>query len=462
MPPGDGTDESQASSEHARGGVSEWARSVISGSALFFVAQVIGNLGFFIAVLLLARALSPAERGTVAFITVLAVVLSRLLGVGMRQATTVFAAQRVDERPSLLSNLVVFNVAAAVFGGLVACSVLLALEEHLPEGVGTTEIALIGAGLLVMALLDCGYSFLLGCQRFRERALIIATAPWGWALLVVVVWGPGLTVARAALVWVISQGFSAATVLFASHRGIGFGRLSWPLLRESVGFGLRAWPGQLAGFLNFRLDQILMGFLAAEAALGFYAVAVNASEVLILLPGALTTALLPVISRTEAGDRKDRVLRVFRSLAIVTPLTVVVAALLGPVVIPAVFGSAYEDAVVPFLWLLPGALGFAALAVFGTALTGASSPGWASLGSTVSLLVGIVLDFALIPPFGAAGAAAAASAAYISGGAAAAWAYRTRDPFRVAELLPRGDDLALLRSMTGRLLRRISPARARG
>ncbi len=462
MPAGDGGDESHGSSEHARGGVAEWARSVISGSALFFVAQIVGNLGFFIAVLLLARGLGPTGRGTIAFITVASVVLSRVLGIGMRQATSVFAAQRADERPALLTNLVVFNLSFAVLGGVVACGVMLALGDHLPEGIGTTEIVLIGAGLVAMAMLDCGYSFLLGCQRFRERAIMIAAAPWGWALLVLFIWGPGLTVERAAVVWVVSQAFSAALALLASYRGIGFGRLSWPLFLESLSFGLRAWPGQLAGFLNFRLDQILMGFLAAEAALGFYAVAVNASEVLILLPGALTTALLPVISRTEAGDRKHRVLRVFRVLAIVTPITVVIAALLGPVLIPLVFGSEYDDSVVPFLWLLPGALGFAALAVFGTALTGALSPGMASLGSTVSLMVGTALDFALIPPFGAAGAAAAASAAYVAGGAAAAWAYRVRDPFGVAELLPGREDLALLRSIGGRLLRRITPARARG
>ena len=45
-----------------------------------------------------------------------------------------------------------------------------------------------------------------------------------------------------------------------------------------MSFGLRAWVGTLSRFLNFRVDQILMGFLASEAALGIYAVAVNASQ----------------------------------------------------------------------------------------------------------------------------------------------------------------------------------------
>ena len=57
--------------------------------------------------------------------------------------------------------------------------------------------------------------------------------------------------------------------------------------------------GSLARFLNFRTDQILMGFIATEAALGFYAVAVNVSEVLLYLPSSAATALLPLIARTE-------------------------------------------------------------------------------------------------------------------------------------------------------------------
>ena len=40
------------------------------GSAVLFAAQVIGNAGFFAAVLILARGLGPAGRGAVAFFIV--------------------------------------------------------------------------------------------------------------------------------------------------------------------------------------------------------------------------------------------------------------------------------------------------------------------------------------------------------------------------------------------------------
>jgi Na+-driven multidrug efflux pump len=62
--------------------------------------------------------------------------------------------------------------------------------------------------------------------------------------------------------------------------------------------------------------------------------------------------------------------------------------------------------------------------------------------------VGIALDFVLIPRLGATGAAAAASAAFLAGGAVALAVYARRNPFVwTALLLPRRDDLDVLRAI---------------
>jgi len=118
------------------------------------------------------------------------------------------------------------------------------------------------------------------------------------------------------------------------------------------------------------------------------------------------------------------------------------------VLLPAVFGDAFGASVEPFLWLLPGALGFAATAVFSNALMASTSPGLSSLGPLVSLVVGVALDLVLIPRFGATGAAAAASSAFLAGGAVAVAVYARRSPFAWSALLrPRREDLDLLRAL---------------
>jgi O-antigen/teichoic acid export membrane protein len=427
--------------------------SVAGGSALLFWSKVAGNAGFFAAVLILARALGPAGRGTIAFVTVTALVAARLAGLGMGEATAVFVAKRPELRGTLLANAVVFMLGSGLFAAAAVCGALAALGDDRPAGVGGQEFAIIGAATLVSALGDAGYVFLLGCNRLRPVAMITAGASWIYPLLLVVVWSAvGLTVLRAAVAWTAAESIRALAYLAQSKRGLALRRLDPALLVEAARYGSRAWVGSLARFLNFRTDQILMGFLASEAALGVYAVAVNASEVLLYLPAAMATALLPAAAQADAGLRTEQALRAFRSATVVTAVATLAAALLGPLLLPTMFGEPFAASVAPFLWLLPGAFGFAATAVFSYALVAGSSPGLSSVGPFVSLVLGVGLDLVLIPRFGASGAAAAASVAFLAGGCAALAVFRRRHDFAWSSLLlPRRGDLTVFRALAGPL-----------
>jgi O-antigen/teichoic acid export membrane protein len=425
-----------------------------TGSAHLFWAKIAGNGGYFVAVLIVARGLGPAGRGTVAFITVSALVVAHVAGLGVGEATTVLSAREPPRRPALLANALLFFLMSSLLAAAVTFTGLL-LSGVGPAGVDSPELVILACGIVACAVGEAGYSFLLGMERLRLLAYITGCLSWVYAAVVLVLWaGPGLTVAGAAIAWTATEAMRTIVLVSVSHRGSPLGRPSRRLLLAEIGFGLRLWLGSLARFLNFRTDQILMGFLATEAALGFYAVAVNASEILLYLPSSAATALLPLIARTDPARRGSETLRAFRSVAFVSVIGVVVAALLGPVVLPAVFGDAFDESVIPFLWLLPGTLGFAASSVFSNALVGSSSPGLSSLGPIVSLVVGFALDLVLIPSYEATGAAAAASAAFLAGGAVALATYRRVSPFPWRALLvPHRGDLDVLRALAGPFLR---------
>jgi O-antigen/teichoic acid export membrane protein len=425
-----------------------------AGSANLFWAKIAGNGGYFVAVLIVARALGPAGRGTVAFITVTALVVAHVAGLGVGEATTVLTARRPALRPALLANAIAFFLGS----GLTAASlafVSLLLTGVGPAGVDSPELVILALGIVSCAAGEAGYSFLLGVERLRRLAFVTGCASWVYAGLVFVLWaGPGLTVGRAALAWTATEALRAVVLIMLSGSGTLLGRPNRSLIVEEIGFGIRLWVGSLARFLNFRTDQILMGFIASEAALGFYAVAVNASEVLLYLPSSAATALLPLIARTDPERRGEQTLRAFRSVSLITAVGVAVAAILGPVLLPAVFGDAFDESVIPFLWLLPGTFGFAASSVFSNALVGSSSPGLSSVGPLVSLVVGLGLDLVLIPRFDATGAAAAASAAFLAGGAVALLTYRRLNPFAwPALVVPHRGDLDVLRALAAPLTR---------
>jgi O-antigen/teichoic acid export membrane protein len=422
---------------------------VAGGSALLFWSKLAGNAGFFVAVLMLARALGPTGRGTIAFITVTALVAARLAGFGIHEATSVFVARRPEARGALLANVVTFAAGSGLLAAGLACGALVVLGDARPAGLGAAEIATIGAATLVIALGEAGHCFVLGCGRFRRVAFVTATASWVYPLFLLALWSTvGLTVVGAAVAWTLAESLRALAYLGQSLRGVAPSRPHPGLLVEAVRFGIKAWVGSLARFLNFRTDQLLLGFLASEAALGVYAVAVNSSEVLLYLPAATATALLPLAARTDAELRAEQALRAFRGAALVTAGAALVAALVGPILLPVAFGAAFEASVTPFLWLLPGAVGFTAIAVFSNALVAASSPGLSSFGPLVALVVGVVLDIVLIPRYGASGAAAASSAAFLAGGCVALLVFRQRAPFAWGALLhPQREDLSMFRAL---------------
>ena len=259
----------------------------------------------------------------------------------------------------------------------------------------------------------------------------------------------GLTVALGTAIWAATQALRAVCSSPSRSGGKGLGRPSLGLLRETISFGVRAWVGTLADSLGFRIDQILLALIASETALGFYVVAVNLSEILLYFPGAVSTALLPLAARSEAGPRLDQTLRAYRSATYVTLASIVLSAALVPPLIPLVFGASFHASVTPFLLLLPGLIGFTAMIVFCNALIASSLPG------PVVDPAGSVLrrrDRARLradsrssePPAQRPRRAPATCAA----GACAIVIYRARAPFHLLELVvPQSGDFAVLRTL---------------
>src|SRR3954468_21706935 len=86
----------------------------VRGPVFLFWAQIVGNSGLFVGMLLVTRALGPSGRGTVAFLTVTALITAWIARLGVTKATVVFAARRPRDRPVLLSNSLSFSTVAGI------------------------------------------------------------------------------------------------------------------------------------------------------------------------------------------------------------------------------------------------------------------------------------------------------------------------------------------------------------
>ena len=439
------------------------ARAAVGGGTIgrdslrLLISQVIGNAGYFVGVVVLARALGPSGRGSVAFITVTALVASQLAMLGVSDATRVEAARSPELRGVLLANLTLVALAGAAAVGVSLAAVFRLIPGLRPHGMGTAELVLLVLGTIAVAGVGAGYAFLQGCGQFRLYARVQASAPWLYAVLLAAAqFTVGLTVARALVIWTATQGLAGLWLLAAAASEAHWTRPDRSVLRESLRFGLRAWIGSTSRMLNDRTDQIITGLISSEAMLGTYAVAVNASEILYYLPVSSSAALLPAVAGGDESTRLERVLRVHRVVLLLTIAASLLAAAVGPVMLPLVFGHTYRSAVGPFLILVPSAVGYATMQVFSGAALGSSAPGRSSLGPVVALIAQTVLDFVLIPHAGASGAAIAASAALLLAGLAAVVSFRARFPFPWRLLVPSRHDLGTISQSAHRILR--SPA----
>ena len=156
--------------------------------------------------------------------------------------------------------------------------------------------------------------------------------------------------------------------------------------------------------------------MSDERATAAFGVASGIAFGLLMLPNAITTALLPRLA-TEA-DRRGVVECTRRVLAWTAALAALVAtasAVVVPSVLPVALGPNYDEARAPFVVLCVGIPLIAASGVIGTALLSVGHVRVLGLQVGVSLAVNLLCIAILVPVAGAARAAFATLACETGG-----------------------------------------------
>ena len=129
-----------------------------------------------------------------------------------------------------------------------------------------------------------------------------------------------------------------------------------------------------------------------------------------------------------------------------------------------VFGSAMLPALVPLWLLLPGIVSMAAAKVISSYLSGIGKPIYTTYIAAGAVIVTVVLDLLLIPPYGISGAAVASTITYTGTAVASVWILKTESGAGWLEaLLVRPEDFARYRRVLNATMKRIlptSPARS--
>jgi O-antigen/teichoic acid export membrane protein len=402
-------------------------------------------------VLIVSRALGPSGRGEVAFLTVVATLISNVAELGVTQA----AANLAGREPGLRKAIATTSLILAIGFGTVAAGCVVALFAVFPETAANSSVALRWLALAAIPILV--FQLYLRFLVQADYGFALSNAAWLLGSVVTVVLNGtfvllgDLTVGIALGAWVGGQ--MLVTVLLAwyvARRLAGFGRPSAHVAKRMLGFGLKAHAGRIMLLGNYRLDGWLVGAMAGTRELGLYSVAVAWAEALFYLPTTLVMVLRPDLVRATRSEAAKSASTVFRAAVLLTVPIALLLFLLAPVLCVWVFGDEFRGSVDDLRMLVPGAFGIVALKLLGSALTAQRRPLLETAAVGVAFVATVALDILLIPTHGGFGAALASTLAYTVGGVAVVLIFSRALGAHVRDLVPRGNEIAFV----GRMVRR--------
>jgi len=415
-----------------------------STSAYQFAAQVVALGVNFIVSVLVARTLGPEGKGQLSVLQQVPGVLMVLLNFGLAYSNFYFVGRRKQPAGEALGNSILVALAAGIVGAPIVWLLTigpLAVVPNLPASGAIVAAVLLPISLVASFAVSVGNG--LGLLKKASLANMIAT---GLTLLLVLA-AYALDALNVTAVLAISAvtGVTSMGFVIAAMRPL-LGRLSVRMaaFRESAKYSVKSYLGNLAGYLNYRLDIILVGYLAGAASVGVYSIAVTFAELMWYVPNALATSIQ---AKTMSVDKDDAVAIAARTSRLTSALMLLVCVVAAALIMPIIsvfYGAAFMPAVVPFLLLLPGVWTMGVAKIMSGYLAGHGKlyPGVAA----VSALLNLIANIALIPLMGSAGAALASSVSYsvLGGWFFIAFPRFTGIPAR-AMLFPTAEDIRALK-----------------
>jgi O-antigen/teichoic acid export membrane protein len=214
-----------------------------------------------------------------------------------------------------------------------------------------------------------------------------------------------IAIGSAGLVIVYQvNGYRIATWLF-SHAMAG------KLLKDS-------WPLIFSTFLTMvylKIDQVMIGTMAGNEELGVYSAAVRLSEAWNFIPVAICSSVFPAIVAAETTDEDlcyERMQKLYNLMALIAYCIAVPGMLLSDRIVDILFSTAYAKTG-PLLSVLVWTMLFTNLTVARNIFMVAKN--WLRINLVSTLLgciMNVVLNYFLIPVYGAMGAIIASLISY--------------------------------------------------
>lgn len=394
-------------------------RKLVTNSAGTLVRQLGTGVLQLLTVIVIARALGPEGNGQFAIATLLPMLLTRFLDLGMAPANTHFiSSEKVSVytafRTSLSWSSILIPIGLAIgtliiwlagdrwFPGIAPLTLWLALAIY-PVILVQAFIASVFQGLQDFK----AYNIALLLQPAITLGLVLLAEAFGFGTVNVLV---GTQLVGSLLTLIFSYGALRPYLKGERPRKQAVRTYS----RQIARYALIVHIGTALSFFNYRVDAYLLNLLGNTAETGVYVIATQMVEKLWLLAGAVSIVMLPMLSALSNEEDKRRKITPLLYIWVLglTGLAACATGLLARPIVSVLFGSGYETAALIMQLLLPGIVAWSGAKVLAFDIIARGQPELNIFMNFGVLLVNIVGNLLLIPRYGSNGAAIATTIAY--------------------------------------------------
>jgi O-antigen/teichoic acid export membrane protein len=392
--------------------------SLLAGSIITLVSRALLILVSFLSSMLIARGLGPNNYGIYS-VFVLILTIPAQLGMFGIPAANIFLGAR---NPSNLRDLAGNSIIIALLAGFVIGAILITGVQVLPalrdyllkNAIDPSWLWKASPLISVLILLPFCNDLLRAAGHIIAYNMIPLVRSIVWTLsLAFLFFFHLLGLGNALVLWAFALLTATFFCLYLVLRYIGINLgLNVALARQSLGFGLKLYPSNIAQLFSYRIDVFIITYFLTPQAVGFYVLAVLLVERLLEIPDSIRTVLMPRIASSMAQEADIITSRVMRIVTLVIGLTCLLMILLARPIILILYGDEYSAAVPPLIFLLPGIWMLSLTKVLAADIAGRGHPEINSVSAILSLAVNIGMNLLLIPRLGIVGASLTSSLSY--------------------------------------------------
>jgi len=362
---------------------------------------------------IVARALGPEGRGLYAVAATIGAIGVQFGNLGLHASNTYYVARDKKLLPALVGNTIMVSFAVGGFITVLIWMIFSIWSKLAPLDGLLLILSLIWIPLgLVCLLLQ---NLLLGIQEVRAfNKIELVTKMFGVGLI------GFLTLIGTATIEAI---FSAALVALVISSLWALRRLkshlikppqaSMALLKENIGYGLKAYLAAFFSFLVLRVDLLMAKYILGSEQTGYYSIAANMAELVNILPVVVATILFPKLSAlTDTKEKWNFTKKAAVATGAGMLLVLTVTGFLAKPVVRVLYGDPFLASVPPFLWLLPGIFFLGVETVAVQFLNSIGFPKIIVVVWSLTCLLNIGLNMWVIPEYGITGASIVSSLSY--------------------------------------------------